>query len=163
MANLTERIDVKCPHHFLMRHTERYFAVHRRDQTPGTFGLTVDMSRVGLPGKVQARHDVRMSYRILKDAAGHDVIDLTWDPDDRFVPSFAGSLSGERRDDGYSGLSLAGTYEAPFGAIGAMFDAVLGRRIAAATARALLEDVKRFVESDYQTALSTSLAESPKE
>jgi hypothetical protein len=163
MATLTERIDVRCPHHFLIHHTERYFTVHRRGQTPGTFGLTVDMSRVGLPGKVQARHDVHVRYKISKDAAGHDTIDLTWDPDDRFVPSFTGSLSGIRTDDGMSDLTLEGTYEAPFGAIGAVFDAVLGRRIAAATAQAVLHDIKQFVEADYQVALSTSLAESPKE
>jgi hypothetical protein len=47
--------------------------------------------------------------------------------------------------------------------VGAVFDAVLGHRIAAATADAFLQDVKQFIESDYQMAASTSLASSPKE
>lgn len=47
--------------------------------------------------------------------------------------------------------------------MGAVFDAILGRRIAAATANALLQDMKNFIELDYQMALSTTLASSPKE
>ena len=88
---------------------------------------------------------------------------MTWDPDDRFVPKFAGALSGERVEAGGSRLTLEGRYDAPFGAAGAVFDAILGRNIAAVTANALLQDMKEFIEADYQTALSTTLASSPKE
>ncbi len=163
MGTLREHIDVKCPCYYLIHHVERYFTVHRRGQTPGTFSLTVDTPKVGLPGKVQARHDVRMRYEIAKRADGQDVIDLTWDPDDRFVPRFTGALSGKSLEDGKSRLTLAGKYDAPFGPIGAVFDAILGRRIAAATADAFLQDLKQFIESDYQIAASTSLASSPKD
>jgi hypothetical protein len=163
MRTLREQIDVSCPAYYLIHHAERYFTVHRRGQSPGTFSLTVDMSKVGLPGKAQARHDVRMRYEILDGADGHSVINLTWDPDDRFVPSFAGTLSGESLEDGKSHLTLAGKYDPPFGPMGAVFDAILGHRIAAATAQTFLQDIKQFVESDYQLAASTSLASSPKE
>jgi hypothetical protein len=163
MSTLREEIDVKCPAHYLMHHMERYFTVHRRNQTPGTFSLTVDMSEVGLPGKVQARHDVRARYKISEAGTGKDAIVLSWDPDDRFVPKFAGALSGEGLEGGKSRVTLVGQYNAPFGPVGAVFDAVLGRRIAAATANALLRDMQKFIESDYQMALSTELASSPKE
>jgi hypothetical protein len=163
MAKLREQIHVNCPSYYLIRHAERYFTVHRRGQTPGIFNLTVDMTKVGLPGKVQARHDVRMRYESSGGTGGHAVIDLTWDPDDRFVPRFAGTLFGESLEDGRSRLTLAGKYDPPFGPVGAAFDAVLGHRIAAATADAFLQDIKQFIESDYQLAASTSLASSPKE
>lgn len=163
MGTLREHIDVKCPHYYLIHHAERYFTVHRSGQTPGTFSLAVDTSKVGLPGKVQARHDVRMRYEISKDANGQPLIALTWDPDDRFVPKFSGALSGELSEDGKARLTLEGTYDAPLGPVGAVFDAVLGHRIAAATADAFLQDVKRFIESDYQVAAATSLADSPKD
>ena len=48
-------------------------------------------------------------------------------------------------------------------AVGAVFAAVLGKKIASATAAALLQDVKQFIESDYQSAETTTLASSPKE
>lgn len=163
MGTLREHVDVKCPCYFLIHHAERYFTVHRRGQTPGTFSLTVDMRKAGLPGKVQARHDVRMRYKISEGAGTQRSIDLTWDPDDRFVPRFTGALSGEILEDGESRLTLAGKYDAPFGPVGAIFDAILGHRIAVATADAFLQDIKQFIESDYQMAASTSLASSPKE
>ncbi len=163
MGTLREQIDVNCPSYYLIHHAERYFTVHRRGQTPGTLSLTVDMPKVGVPAKVQARHEVRMRYEISEGADGHRLINLTWDPDDRFVPRFAGILSGESLTDGESRLTLAGKYDPPFGPVGAVFDAILGHRISAATADAFLQDIKQFIESDYQMAASTSLASSPKE
>ena len=163
MTTLTEHVDVKCPHHEILHHAERYFTVHRRGQTPGTFPLTVDLSSVGLPAKIQARHDVKISYAIQKGPDGHDAIALTWDPGDRFVPQFTGLLTGDRLVDGKSRVTLSGSYTAPLGPVGAVFDAVLGKKIASATAAALLQDVKQFIESDYQSAETTTLASSPKE
>ncbi len=125
MGTLREKIDVKCPSYYLIHHAERYFTVHRRGQTPGTLSLTVDMPKVGLPGKVQACHEVRMRYEISEGADGHGLINLTWDPDDRFVPRFAGTLSGESLQDGNSRLTLAGKYDPPLGPVGAVFDGIL--------------------------------------
>jgi hypothetical protein len=163
MSNLRESIDVKCPMHYLIHHAERYFSVHRRGQTPGIFSLTVDTSSLGLPGSIQARHDVRVRYQVSEEGNRRDNIVLSWDPDDRLVPKFAGVLSAERLEGGNSRLTLSGQYDAPFGPVGAVFDAILGRRIAATTASTLMQDMNRFIESDYQMALSTTLASSPKE
>ncbi|MGC1760098.1 MAG: hypothetical protein WA742_12150 [Candidatus Cybelea sp.] len=163
ISTLRDQIEVKCPHHYLIRHAERYFTVLRRGQTPGTFTLTVDTPKVGLPGKVQARHDVRIHYELSQGADGYGVINLTWEPDDRFVPRYTGVLSGEILEDGSSRLTLAGKYHPPLGPLGALFDAILGRRIAAATAHTFLADIKQFIESDYQILASTGLASSPKD
>jgi hypothetical protein len=163
MSKVRETLNVRCPLHDLVHHAERYFSVHRRGQTPGMFNLNVDMSKVGLPGNAQVRHDVRVHYKVSKGNDRPDAILLSWDPNDRFVPTFKGAISGARLEGGESALTLEGEYDAPFGAAGAVFDAVLGRRIASVTAKALLQDMKEFIEPDYQMALATNLASSPKE
>ena len=163
MSKLQEHVDIACPFHYLIHHVQRYFTVHRRGRTPGSFTLTLDVAKIGLPAKVQAQHEVRMQYAVRKDAQHGEVIALSWDPDDRFMPTFEGELHGEQRPPGGSKLVLAGSYNAPMGPVGAVFDALLGKRIAAATAATLLHDVKQFVESDYEIARASSLASSPKE
>lgn len=163
MSALKEHVIVGCPLYYLIYHVERYFTVHRRGRTPGTFTLTLDVAKIGLPGKVHAQHDVRVQHAIRTDTQHGQVVALTWDPDDRYVPGFDGKLFGEPLEHGGSRLVLAGTYNVPMGPLGVVFDAVLGKRITAATAGALLQDLKQFVESDYAIARTTSLASSPKE
>jgi hypothetical protein len=53
----------------------------------------------------------------------------------------------KKSQDLRTALTLEGEYDAPFGAAGAVFDAVLGRRIASVTAKALLKN-RRFLASD---------------
>jgi hypothetical protein len=64
---------------------------------------------------------------------------------------------------GCTSNELEGKYDPPFGPVGVVFDAIPGRQIAATSADAFLQDIKQFIESDYQMAASTSLASSPKE
>ena len=66
-------------------------------------------------------------------------------------PDFDGTLT-VRADDDYTtcALELRGTYEPPLGAPGAMFDAVVGSRVASATARELLKEVGTKIEERYR-------------
>jgi hypothetical protein len=65
-------------------------------------------------------------------------------------PDFQGTIT-IRADQTYktSLLELQGEYEPPFGAVGAAFDAVLGARVASATARELLRSFGSKIESAY--------------
>ena len=162
MSDLRETIDVQCPPFYAMHHAERFFTVHRRDHTPGTLTLRVDLSSLKLPGTSEARHEVHVTHERVEEGA-HQKLRLTWDPEDQTVPRFAGALSSSEKDPGTATLLLEGSYKPPLGVAGAAFDLVVGRKIAAATARALLSDIKAFIESDYQTARATNLASSPKE
>jgi uncharacterized protein YndB with AHSA1/START domain len=162
VSNLKETIDVECPTFYAMHHAERFFTVHRRDVTPGMLTLRVDLSRLKLPGTSQALHEVRVQHELIEaDDAKH--IALSWDPEDQSVPRFSGTLSCQAKDAGETTLTLDGTYTPPLGIAGAAFDLILGRKIAAATARGLLEDIRQFIESDFQTARATNLASSPKD
>ncbi|MBV9056250.1 MAG: hypothetical protein JO078_08580 [Candidatus Eremiobacteraeota bacterium] len=163
MSELKETIKVKCPRHYVMHHAERYFSVHRRDVAPGTIALKVDLSSLKLPGATQARHDVRVQHQLVGKGGEPDALSLSWDPEDKTVPRFAGMLESAQADAGNSILILEGAYEPPFALVGAAFDAVVGKRIASATLRSLLEDMREFIEKDFQTALATNLADSPKD
>jgi hypothetical protein len=162
VSNLKESIEVACPTFFAMHHAERFFTVHRRDHTPGVLTLRVDLSSLKLPGTSQARHEVRVAHEPIEEG-GKKKLALSWDPQDQMVPRFAGTLSAAEKDAGTTTLTLDGAYTPPGGVAGAAFDLVVGRKIAAATARALLEDIKQFMGSDFQTARATNLASSPKE
>ncbi len=162
MSELKESIDAECSTFYALHHAERFFVVHRRDVTPGVITLRIDLSRLGLPGSSQARHEVRVTHD-LSEELGKKVLRLSWDPEDETVPRFSGTLRSSEKGPGTTTLTLEGTYTPPLGIAGKAFDLVVGRKIAAATGRALLEDIKQFVESDFQTAKATNLASSPKE
>ena len=66
-------------------------------------------------------------------------------------PDFAGELT-VRADESYRGaiLELTGEYVPPLGAVGLAFDIILGARIAAATAKALLRQIGSGMEERYR-------------
>jgi hypothetical protein len=75
---------------------------------------------------------------------------IAWEPEGGPFPSFEGTLS-VRGDEGYERavLELEGRYEPPLGAVGRAFDLVAGNKIAAATARRLLERLGAAIEHRY--------------
>ncbi|MGC1380764.1 MAG: hypothetical protein WA814_07045 [Candidatus Baltobacteraceae bacterium] len=162
MSNLTETIDVECAPFYAMHHVERFFTTPRRDHVPGMLTLRIDLASLKLPGTSQARHDVRVTHSLVEED-GKPKLAISWDPDDQTVPRFSGTLSTQEKAAGLTTLTLDGAYTPPMGIAGAAFDLVAGRKIAAATARALLADMKQFIESDFQAARATNLASSPKE
>ncbi len=162
MSDLKEAIEVACPTFYALHHAERFFTVHRRDRAPDVLMLRVDLSSLGLPGSSQALHEVRVTHALTEDK-GQKGLALTWDPQDKTVPRFSGTLTSSESAPGTTTLTLEGTYTPPLGIAGKAFDLIVGRKMAAATARALLEDIKQFVEADFQTARATNLASSPKE
>lgn len=65
-------------------------------------------------------------------------------------PEFDGTLT-VRADEDYTtcALELRGAYEPPLGIPGALFDTVLGSRVASATAREFLKEIGTRIESRY--------------
>ncbi|MBV8639321.1 MAG: hypothetical protein JO322_14675 [Candidatus Eremiobacteraeota bacterium] len=66
-------------------------------------------------------------------------------------PEFDGTLT-VRADEDYTtcALELRGNYEPPLGIPGALFDTVLGSRIASATAREFLKEIGTRIETRYR-------------
>jgi hypothetical protein len=78
----------------------------------------------------------------------HQLVCVAWAPEGMAaVPTFEGTLAvwGEGTPE-RSHIELEGSYRLPLGSAGQAFDATIGHRIAASTARELLEDLKRAIE-----------------
>jgi hypothetical protein len=76
----------------------------------------------------------------------HDAFEVCWTAGTRFFPDFRGTLRLRIASVDETLLTLDGEYRAPFGAFGTVFDALIGRRIAKATMRDLLDRLARAME-----------------
>lgn len=97
--------------------------------------------------------DVVVTYGVGEDPLHFDQPwTVHWHPSNGGpFPDFGGTLT-VRADEDYttSALELRGSYEPPLGAPGALFDAVLGSRVASATAREFLKEVGTRIEARYR-------------
>ena len=112
--------------------------------------------RVPLPsgdGTEGVEKDVLVTYGVGKDPLHFDQPwTVQWKPANGGpFPQFNGTLT-VRADEDYTtcALELRGTYEPPLGVPGAMFDTVLGSRIASATAREFLKEIATRIEARYR-------------
>ncbi len=99
------------------------------------YGLSVD-------------REVRVEARRVREPEDAGVVEISWMPEGTAVlPRFDGKLivTGFGNPN-LSYVELDGWYTPPFGAAGQIFDAAIGQRIAQATAREFLKDLKDAVE-----------------
>lgn len=151
MSTIVEKIYADCALNQAPEYLERFFAVHGH----GTNGevvlpLRAPLEIAGFKGEMGKM----VTFELTKLAVGKDMIpkmSLRWRPDSGPFPEFEGVLSVEADAD-YSGCAIAlrGHYNPPFGIAGKTFDAAVGRQIARATARELLERIRDFVEAQYE-------------
>lgn len=144
MSELLERRVVRCPYHL----AQGYLAgiVAARTAAPGTLTLTA-----AFPG-VELVKELLVTYEPARDPMHFDQPwRVHWKPKSGPYPEFDGELT-VRADENYESslLELQGSYLPPGGAAGAAFDAAIGKRIASATAQALLERVGAELEESYQ-------------
>lgn len=135
-ADLVER--------FFVGGTPESGLVTLRLSAPGA-GLGIDSFAVG--------HDVVASFRRRKGSDEAIVFDLHWESADGGpFPVFDGTLT-VAEDETYETcrLILEGSYTPPGSVAGSVFDAVLGSRIADATAKELLERIRTFLRTGYET------------
>jgi CheY-like chemotaxis protein len=97
--------------------------------------------------RISLRKPVDLRTEDQGDWANGDLsIRLRWEPDGGPFPSFDGVLRMESSEGGGVDFVLDGSYEPPGGIPGKAFDVLLGRRIAATTARDFLERLRRYIE-----------------
>jgi len=150
MTRLRETIPVQCSTDVTQARIESYFTslrgangvAHLRLRVPVDF----DDRKLGLSVDREVRVEVK---RTRDDDNLNDVLRIGWNPEGRTIlPVFQGTLVVWGEDDPrQSYIELNGTYTPPLGETGKAFDAVIGHRIASSTARELLRDLKRAVES----------------
>jgi hypothetical protein len=147
MTQLRESTSVEGTTRQSMDRLEQFFAslqgkdgvarIRLRVPTDGpTRGLSID-------------REVRVEARRTRGGASlGDLMLITWMPEGTGVfPAFDGILIVRAGEGNASSLELDGNYTPPFGAAGQIFDAAIGHRIAQATARELLKDLKRAIET----------------
>jgi hypothetical protein len=134
---VVERV-VRCPFSVAHDYAEDFF----RDAAEGV-ELHVPLRDVAPTRGGRLRRRVRLvAQRILdEDEPGraHDALEVDWVAGTRFFPDFHGALRLRIDSVETTRLSLEGTYQPPFGGFGTVFDLLIGRRIARATLRDLLE------------------------
>jgi hypothetical protein len=81
-----------------------------------------------------------------EDGRLHDALLIEWRAGTRLFPHFHGTLRLRIEDVRRTRLTFEGAYRVPAGAPGALFDVILGKRIARSTMRELLERMGRALE-----------------
>ena len=140
MSDLHQRIFVNCPAHAAKDYIARFFdakrsAGHSGPSDPIRLALRAPVNLPALQTEIVLQRDVVASVAPIDDA-GQDLarMSVEWEPAGGGpFPRFRGTLVASNDE----------------GAGGAAFDAALGHRIAIATARNLLSEVRDGIEKAY--------------
>ena len=157
MSDLHQRIFVNCPAHAVPIYIGRFFEDRRQADVadpnePVRIALRAPVRLPALQTEIVLQRDVVASIKPLPSNDGTiAAMDVEWEPAGGGpFPRFRGKLTAEGdEDNGDVLLVLNGSYTPPLGIAGQAFDAALGHRIAIATARGLLADVRDTIERAY--------------
>jgi hypothetical protein len=131
---------------------ESYLAAQRGGNGVARFRLRVPLD--GPAHGISLDREVRIeAWRDRDDQNLNDLIRIRWTPEGTVVfPRFSGTLVvwGDENPE-VSYIELDGEYKPPLGATGQLFDEVIGHRLAEATAREFLRDVKDGIESQLSS------------
>jgi hypothetical protein len=117
---------------------------------PAILSLRLEASDLGSPAQLSIARDVTARFEKIDDPRHlTKPMQVEWSPAGGGpYPTFRGSLTiSEDEDYGTCILTLSGEYEPPLGVVGKGFDAIVGRRIAIATARRLLAQIRDGMEA----------------
>jgi hypothetical protein len=147
MPRLQDRTPVNRPPEQTKRRLEEFFLALRGQD--GVARLRLRVPTDGPTRGLSIDREVRVEARRTRGEASLDDLTLiSWMPEGTGVfPTFEGILiiRGKTGSD-VSSVELDGSYTPPYGVAGQVFDAAIGRRIAQATAREFLKDVKAAIE-----------------
>jgi hypothetical protein len=151
MTLVQESILIASPPSTALSALERYIASKQNVLT-----LTVPLKSLGLPSELGISQSVRVSFSSkrqdpLSTGRGNEGMSIEWAPDGGGpFPTFSGMLTLQPQS-GQTRIEMNGEYSPPLGEIGAIFDAVVGSKIARATIRILLENLKEALEDEFAT------------
>jgi hypothetical protein len=142
-----ERLPVDCPYHFARSYLEEALKPLADSGNQRSILLTVPVADHALSKEVNVEFSVALDPRHFDEPWA-----VHWEPKGGGpYPTFDGTLV-VRADETYDRgvLELDGQYAPPLGAAGAVFDAVVGKRIAQFTAQELLQRIGFALEARYQ-------------
>jgi len=132
------------------RYVESFYQSLAGNARQRTLPLRVRLSDIGFPTHLTLEREVRATLvRLPSQEVPTTGFHIEWEAAGGGpYPRFTGWLFLHRGDDdATSVLELEGTYTAPFGPVGAFFDAAVGKSIAESTAAALLNDIVEEIKS----------------
>lgn len=151
MTHLNESEFLDCPYH-----RARHYLAETLQSASETGAAQTLRLRVPIAGGSSGgpEKDVLVTYGRGADPMHFDEPwSVRWEPlGGGPYPTFTGEIT-VRADERYETciLELRGSYEPPLGAAGKAFDAIIGSHAAAATARALLQDIGGRMVSRYRS------------
>jgi len=158
MPAISERIRVNSPFGRAPAYLQSYLDTLEKDGGGKTrLRLQASLKDAGLPSGLVLAKDVIAEFEpVTAPGALEEKTSIAWQPQGGGpYPTFRGFLTiGADEDYGASWLFLDGSYEPPFGAAGAVFDLAIGKRIAQATARELLERLREALEAAERDAIT---------
>ena len=151
MSTILERRVVHCPYQRSRTQLEQMLREPAETGKSETLRLDAPM---GSTNGASLHRDVTVTYGSATDPMHFDQPwRVHWEPRAGGpYPDFDGMLT-VRADETYrtSLLELKGEYKPPLGVAGAAFDALMGWRVASATAQALLQKLAADIEEHYRS------------
>ncbi len=147
MRELTVTLDVKAPSGFAVAFLNTYVQDLGRGQDGAVLPLRYTIKQLG---GLKLERDVTVRVEYLPAEGGPAHLEIAWEPDGTLFPSFTGKLHTDATGDATCAMTIDGTYDAPGGAPGQLFDAVVGVRIARGTIEELLVQFRDVIEADYK-------------
>jgi len=160
MTEMCGTIVIKAPYSVAMDAIVRRLRAKKNRIT-----LLVPFKVFGLPVNLGVEREVEVAFVPLRGYKGeaqlHDELQFTWAPvGGGPYPAFAGTMHMHPQGSDTE-IVLSGEYQPPFGVLGEAFDAVIGKRIAEATAQTLLEELREELEADF-AVMKQTIEETPR-
>ena len=149
MSKICETVVVNCPFGQAPGYLRYYFEQLAGKDGKTVIALDVPLSDLHIPGEmVMSRKAIFNLAEIPDPQHLRYATAVTWSPEGGGpYPKFNGFILIEADENyGMSRLTLEGEYEPPFGAAGKLFDVAVGRSIARATVRGLLDVLRGALE-----------------
>jgi len=140
---------VDCPPPEVEAYLERFLNSLASEDGRLVVALRVPASAFGIPSSLALERRVNATITYDRDAGElNRIVGFSWKPEGGGpYPSFSGTLVADAASEGGgSVVSIVGRYTPPGWLAGGLFDVLLGRRIARATIRELLERIRDGIE-----------------
>ena len=148
MRDLSVSIPVNAPSGFTIAFLNSYVRDLGGGREDATMPLRYTIEKLaGI--KLERSVVVHVDY-MAKLGGEHAQLHVGWEPDGTSIfPSFEGTLLATPTGERTCTLTIEGSYDAPGGVVGQMFDAVVGVQIARGTLETLLEGFRDAAQADY--------------
>jgi len=153
MRSLVVTAPVRTPSAFALSFLRTYFDERKNDAAAPYLGLRFPLGTAGAGLTIDKSVAVDVQY-VKIPGDGH-ALAISWcTPENEAFPRFSGRFAATPTGEEACLLTLEGSYSAPGGIAGSIFDATVGSRIAQSTIEGLLQRLASAAEGDYQTRLS---------